>query len=149
MRNRRVEIYSISYLIIFQGNNYLARGLLRQFVKNKNGGWMKTLIFSSNKYFAGEIKDFLSLYNDSLFYAKTNREAIRLLNKEKFDYVIIDFVMYNEFKLIKYINENYKNIKIILTMNRDLQEIISTIKNGKYNVIVQPFRLSELKKKMD
>jgi DNA-binding response OmpR family regulator len=96
-----------------------------------------------------EIKDFLSLYNDSLFYAKTNREAIKLLNKIKFDYVIIDFAMYNEFKLIKYINDNHKNVKIILTMSRDLQEIISTIKNGKYHVIVQPFRLSELKKQLD
>jgi len=110
---------------------------------------MKTLIFSSNNYFTREIKEFLSLYNDSLFYAKTSREAIKLLNKEKFDYVIIDFVMYKEFKLIKYINENYKNIKIILTMNSDLQEIILTIKNGKYNLIFQPFRLSELKKQMD
>ena len=110
---------------------------------------MKTLIVSSNNYYMKEIKDFLSLYNDSLFYAKTSREAIKLLNRKKFDYIIIDFVMYKEFKLIKYINENYKNIKIILTMNNDLQEIISTIKNGKYNIIFQPFRLSELKKQMD
>ena len=110
---------------------------------------MKTIIFSANKYFTNEIKDFLSLYGNSFYYAKTNKEVIQLLNKLKIDFVIIDTAMYKEFKLIKYINENYKDIKIILTMSKELVDIVSTIKNGRYDLLSQPFRLSELRKEFE
>ncbi len=110
---------------------------------------MNTIIFSTNKYFTNEIKDFLSLYGDSFYYAKTNKEVIQLLNKLPIDFVIIDTAMYKEFKLIEYINENYKDTKIILTMSKELVDIVSTIKNGKYDLLSQPFRLSDLRKEFE
>ncbi len=110
---------------------------------------MKILLVSTSDYIANEIKDFLSLYNDTFYLARTNKQAINILNKAKVDYVLIDSIIQNEFKLIKYINENYSNVKVIITVQKELLETVYIIKHGKYDVLAQPFRLSDLKKQIE
>jgi DNA-binding NtrC family response regulator len=110
------------------------------------GGEMKTLIISTNNYFIDEIKDYFSLYNNSLLFAKNKREAFKILNKHTLDYVIVELSSLKELEIIKYINENYQLTNIILIIGKTFNKQISIIKNGNFNIIEQPFRLQEFKK---
>jgi len=106
---------------------------------------MEVLIVGTNKYLLKDINEFFSINDYNPHYATNSREAISILNKLPIDLVVFDFLQFEEFKLIKYINENHKDLQVIVTVNKKIKEILSIIKNSEYQMIQEPFRLNELK----
>ena len=106
---------------------------------------MEILIVGTSKYLLKDMIEFFSINDYNPHYATNSREAISILNKLPIDLVVFDFLQFEEFKLIKYINENHKDLQIIVTVNKKIKEIISIIKNSEYQMIQEPFRLNELK----
>ncbi len=106
---------------------------------------MEVLIVGTNKYLLKDINEFFSINDYNPHYATNSREAISILNKLPIDLVVFDFLQFDEFKLIKYINENYKDLQVIITVNKKIKETLSIIKNSEYQMIQEPFRLNELK----
>ena len=106
---------------------------------------MEVLIVGTSKYLLKDMIEFFSINDYNPHYATNSREAISILNKLPIDLVVFDFLQFEEFKLIKYINENHKDLQIIVTVNKKIKEIISIIKNSEYQMLQEPFRLNELK----
>jgi len=106
---------------------------------------MEVLVIGSNKYLLNDIMEFFIVNGYKTYYALNNRTAISILEKHSINLVIFDFFDFNDIKLIKYINVNHKNIEVIVSTNKRIKELLSTIKTSNYTMLQEPFRLDELK----
>ena len=102
-------------------------------------------MINDNKYIINEMKECFRNNNSEFYYADSTEYAIKLLSKYKMDKVIIDLNSISTAGLIKYINDNFKDIKVLLTAENQIEEAISVFKNGNYKLLSNPIKLQELK----
>lgn len=101
------------------------------------------LAIKNNKFQLNELNDFFN--DDILFAANSNKAAIEKLNQNEINLVVISINSNSDFGLIKYINDNFKSTKVVLSISREMQEAYSILTNGKFTAVEQPLKLKELK----
>ncbi|RLC51673.1 MAG: hypothetical protein DRZ79_02415 [Candidatus Cloacimonadota bacterium] len=106
---------------------------------------MNVLVLSSKKYFLDEIAEFFQSENIKLFSAETLEDAIAALFKNKIDIFLFQFDSLEEIELLRYINNYYRKIKVIILTNNFLHNAISILKNGDYFLMNNPFKIQDLK----
>ena len=107
---------------------------------------MNVLIVGTNKYFLKDLNEFFIVNDYIPSYADNSRKAIEILNNIKIDLVILEFSIFDDVKLVEYINSNYPETQVVLTTSKKINEMMKIIKNSKFKMLQQPFRFSELKK---
>ena len=106
---------------------------------------MNVLAINKNKFQINELKEFFTRMNSVLFTAKTFREAIKKINNHQIDTVIIDINSISDIGMVKYLNDNFSNIKVFLTVENNFEDAISVFKEGNYSILHNPMKLQELK----
>jgi len=105
---------------------------------------MNILIISKNNF---QIKELIDFYADNVVLsANSNKIAIQKLLENEVDLAIIVINSNLDLGIVKYINDNFKKIKMILSIEKEMQELFSVITNSSYITIENPLRLKELKK---
>ncbi len=107
---------------------------------------MNVLIVGMNEYFLKDLEEYFTINDDVPYYADNSRGAIQILSETKIDLVILEFCIFDEVKLVKYINDNYPETQVVLTTSKKINEMMKIIKNSEFRVLQHPFRFSELKK---
>jgi len=110
------------------------------------GTKMNVLIVGMNEYFLKDLEEYFTINDDVPYYADNSRGAIQILSETKIDLVILEFCIFDEVKLVKYINDNYPETQVVLTTSKKINEMMKIIKNSEFRVLQHPFRFSELKK---
>lgn len=95
-----------------------------------------------------EYREFALDMRARAFFASSAEEAIYILNRHKIDQVILILSSINEVGLIKYINDYFDDIRVIIVTTKDFNDIISIFNKGKYKVVNQPVKLTNLKKEL-
>lgn len=75
------------------------------------------------------------------------RDALKCLEQQEFDFVIIDMIMpeISGLEMISIINERYPRTLTILTTGLQAQEVINeALQQGAYNFVNKPFSLEEI-----
>ncbi len=113
---------------------------------------MKILIvddLSKNIQFVATI---LSSHN--LSFAKSGEKALELIQREKFDLILLDVIMggmdgYETCKELRKINAYEKVPVIFLSGNTDLDNINKGLRSGGQAYITKPFTANELESKVN
>ena len=109
---------------------------------------MKVLIVNDNRYSADELKDFAKKIKQNIRIVDSINEAIINLEETLFDVIVIEIKSFSDLGLLKYINNNFANIKILLYADNSLSEAISIIKDANFIKLNNLNNLIELKKEL-
>ncbi len=89
----------------------------------------------------------LTLEGFDVTTTKTGEEGLRLLDKEKFDLVLLDIRLpkMNGIEVLKNLRQKSSDIKVIMiTAYGDIKTAVESMKLGACDYITKPFKLSEL-----
>jgi DNA-binding NtrC family response regulator len=106
---------------------------------------MKILFLNTNNFVRNELQECISDIQGEAFFAVTPEEAIAILNTHSIDMFFLELKGISDTGLLKYVNENFKDVRIILTVEGEIEHAISTIKNGHFGVLQKPFTLKQLR----
>jgi DNA-binding NtrC family response regulator len=96
-----------------------------------------------------EIREFLTVPDGDVFFSKDTNEAIRILNEQTIGMVVLKINNLRDAAILRYINENYKDLEVLVMASREYDEIISAFSAGQFTLYSQPLKLSELKLNID
>jgi DNA-binding NtrC family response regulator len=71
-------------------------------------------------------------------------ESIRLLDVTGIDTVVLTLHKLGDAAILKYINQYYPDIKVLISASKEYDDIIHVFNKGHYSMLKQPFRLREL-----
>ena len=96
-----------------------------------------------------EIDDFLRMHNGQGFFARDTAQAINILNNYVICLAVLQINNLRDAAILKYINENYQGLEVLVMASQEYDDIISVFSKGKYKLFRQPWHLSELKENID
>ena len=91
-----------------------------------------------------EISEFIANRKSRSYFASTNEQVIRLLDDTNVDTVVIYMHSMNDAVILRYINRYYPETKVVVSANKDFDEVISIFRKGIYSRMPRPFKLDEL-----
>jgi len=89
----------------------------------------------------------LEMSGHKVAVSQSAKDAMRHLEKQEFDFVIIDMIMpeISGLEMIRIINDRYPRTLTILTTGLQTQDvIIEALRQGAYNFVNKPFSLEEI-----
>jgi DNA-binding NtrC family response regulator len=96
-----------------------------------------------------EIREFLTVPHGDIFFSKDTNEAIRILNEQKIGMVVLKITNMRDAAILKYINENYTDLEVLIMASKEYDEIISAFSTGHFKLYSQPLKLAELKNSIE
>ncbi|BAX78530.1 hypothetical protein [Labilibaculum antarcticum] len=110
---------------------------------------MNILFVKENRSLIDELKEYIQSLDARAYFADDPIEMEIILNRTKIDLVIIPLKALANLDMLKYINDNFKETKVVITVDR--LEKSSKLENRKalytnYELLQKQLRLFELKK---
>ncbi|PXX98873.1 hypothetical protein DF185_15980 [Marinifilum breve] len=114
-----------------------------------SGKTMNILFIKENRSLIGELKEYIHSLDAQAYFADDPLETEVILNHTSIDLVIIPLKALSNLEMLKYINDNFKKTKVVITVDREEQS--SKIGNRKtlytnYDLLQKQLRLFDLKK---
>lgn len=92
-----------------------------------------------------EISEFVSELESDNYFSNSTEESIRILNEHVIDRVILKVRRIKDIAILKYIQDYYNNIKVVIEASDEFDEVISVFKETSYSVLHEPYSLKDLK----
>ena len=110
---------------------------------------MNILFIKENRLLIDELKEYIQSLDAKAYFADDPNETEIILNKTTIDLVIIPLKALSNLDMLKYINDNFKETKVVITVDRE--EYTSKLDNRKalhtnYELLQKQLRIFELKK---
>jgi hypothetical protein len=110
---------------------------------------MNILFIKENRSLIGELKEYIHSLDAMAYFADDPVETESILSKISIDLVIIPLKALSNLDMLKYINDHFKNTKVVITVDRE--EHNEKPENRKtmytnYDLLQKQLRLFELKK---
>jgi DNA-binding NtrC family response regulator len=96
-----------------------------------------------------EIDEFLRNHEDVCFFSRNTNDTIQILNNHTIDLVVLIINHMRDAAVLKYINDNYKNLEVLLMASEEYDEIISLFSECQFKTFRLPLKLSDLRKNID
>jgi DNA-binding NtrC family response regulator len=96
-----------------------------------------------------EINEFLKLRDAKIYFSINTEETIHILNDKAIEMVVLKINNMKDAAILKYINDSYKELEVLVMASKEYDEIISVFNKGRFELFSQPLKLSELKKNID
>lgn len=109
---------------------------------------MNVLIQLMDRSTDRELKEFTEGKNDRVFITHSIEDSINILSHTEIHKAVISLKSLKDTAILKYINEYYTAIHVVVLANKAFDEIISIFSKSNYSVIHEPLKLSELKGKL-
>lgn len=106
---------------------------------------MNVLIQIKDNSFDREIREFTESPDDHLHISHSTEDSIQILSCNGIQKAVISLKNLQDTAILKFINDYYPEIEVVVIANKALDEIISIFKNSNYSILHEPMRLSELK----
>ena len=106
---------------------------------------MNILIQIKSSASFAEIKDYIDSAVNEVYLSQSTSESIVFLGNYHFDIIVVEIKGFNELGILKFINDFYPDIQVIVIANEKFSEIIEVFQQLKYLVIEEPKQLSDLK----
>ncbi|MBL4559976.1 MAG: hypothetical protein COC06_02095 [Bacteroidales bacterium] len=110
---------------------------------------MNILFIKENRSLIDELKEYIQSLDARAYFADDLIEMEIILNQTAIDLVIIPLKALSNLDMLKYINDSFKETKVVITVDRE--EPNSKLENRKalytnYELLQKQLRLFELKK---
>ena len=107
---------------------------------------MNILLINCNQFLQKELEEFMGRECSNIFSTASALKAINILDHNSIDMVLLRMNTISDVALLNYINNNYKKIKVLLSAERNLKDVISSIKDGNYTILHDQDNLAEINK---
>ncbi|MDM8158232.1 hypothetical protein QUH73_00255 [Labilibaculum sp. K2S] len=110
---------------------------------------MNILFVKENRSLIDELKEYIQSLDARAYFADDPVEMEIILNQTTIDLVILPLKALSNLDMLKYINDNFKETKVVITVDREDQN--SKLENRKalymnYELLQKQLRLFDLKK---
>ena len=106
---------------------------------------MNVLFQIKDDSFDREISEFTKDQGNTTFITHSSEESIHVLSSTEIQKAVVSLKIIQDTAILKYINDYYPHIEVVVIANKTLDDVISILKNTNYSVVHEPLRLSELK----
>jgi len=93
---------------------------------------------------AEEISEFLKKNTSAAVFASSNEHAIRILDDIPIDIMVVYMRSMNDAVILRYANRYYPEIRVVVSANKEFDELISIFHQGIFSRLPRPFKLDEL-----
>lgn len=109
---------------------------------------MNVLFFKTNMFIQDELREYIHDHDihGNVYFGETIEQAITMLHAHPIDIVIIEPKSMADIRLVKYTSEHFPNVRLILTVERNIEDVISTIRNSQFGILHKPFTLMDFRK---
>ena len=107
---------------------------------------MNILLINCNQFLQNELEEFIGKKCSNIFSTASALKSINILDHNSIDMVLLRMNAISDVALLNYINNNYKKIKVLLSAERNLEDVISSIKDGNYTILHDQDNLAEINK---
>lgn len=91
-----------------------------------------------------EIEEYLKGHSAAAYFALTNEQAIRTLDEIPIHKIVLNLRSLQDAVILRYVNMYHHNIQVVVSANREFDEVISIFNRTAYERLPRPFRLEEL-----
>jgi DNA-binding NtrC family response regulator len=92
-----------------------------------------------------EIGDYIRDMASASYFAQTHEQAIKILDDHRVESVVLNLRSMTDAVILRYINRYYPKIHVVVSANKEFEEIISVFKQQDYDRLPQPLKLEGLK----
>lgn len=92
-----------------------------------------------------EFNEFSHEIHANSFFSNSTEESISVLNRHTIDTVIIKIGKIEDVSVLKYINDYYKNIKVLISARKDFEEALTIFSQIHFEKVKSPMGLADLK----
>lgn len=105
---------------------------------------MNVLMVRPKPYEGPEMSEYFHSVKCKVFSTNCPREVCPMLNELSIDQVFFNMENLEEFTIIRYINEHFPQIRVVVILESSLNNAIENVRCGDYETIQRPFHLHEL-----
>ena len=105
---------------------------------------MTILLARSSPYEEDDLKEFLLSHECTVLVARELPTLYQLLSTEPVDAVLYNVVSMDDFIVIRYINDNFPLVKVVVSTDDGFSTAIENMRNGTFQTLKRPFRLNQL-----
>lgn len=102
------------------------------------------LFIGYESFLKDEIKEFITNYKGEVYFANSTEQSIHLLEKYSIDIVVLALHRVGDAAVLKYINQYFPNVKVLIKATDEFDSIIKILNKGTYSYLSNPFKLKEL-----
>lgn len=110
---------------------------------------MNILFIHHDPEIQSEIDEFLHSHKDVCYFSRNTNDTIRILNDHQIDLVVLIINHMRDAAVLKYINDNYKGLEVLLMASEEYDEIISLFSECQYKTFRLPLKLKDLRRNID
>lgn len=92
-----------------------------------------------------EIIEFTEGKGTNVYISHSTEDSITHLNNQQFEKAVVSLKSIQDAAILKYLNDYYPDIKVVVIANKAFDDILSIFQKGNYSVIHEPLQLTELK----
>ena len=92
-----------------------------------------------------EIRDFLTDREGVAYFSDAVEDTLQIMRSRDFDTVVLNIQRIEDAAILRYINMHYQKTHVLIMPGRQLQDAITALVDGQYEILHEPFRLEELK----
>ncbi len=90
------------------------------------------------------LNDLKSVTENNIFLTNSDSQAIKILNENEIEKIILELDNVSEISFLDYINEYFPEIPVIILTDNRNESILSVIRKSIFNIIEKPFDLERL-----
>jgi len=109
---------------------------------------MNILYINSDESIRSEFNEFAGEIDALNFYAGSTGESIIILNEHAIDIVVLKIGKLADASILKYIDDYYKHIKVMVCAREDFDEALTIFNQVHYQKLRNPMVLSDLKEQL-
>jgi hypothetical protein len=91
-----------------------------------------------------EIADFIHERDGDVFFSDSIEQSIHVLDEAPIDTVILTLHKLGDAAILKYINQYYPDVKVLISASKEYDDIIHVFNIGKFSLLREPLKLKEL-----
>ncbi|MBN3035303.1 MAG: hypothetical protein JW861_06930 [Bacteroidales bacterium] len=107
---------------------------------------MNILFISSSTDERNEYLEFTEQIEAVAFFSESIGESIMILNSEQIDLVVLRLSVIPQAGILKYINDYFPHIRVIVLTDQSLDDLLSVFRRGKFSVLREPLTFHDLKR---
>ncbi len=104
----------------------------------------QVLFIGFDDAYQSEIVEFLKERDGQAWFSDSTDRSIRMLEEQAMDTVVLNMRKLVDAAILKYLNQYYPDIKILISTSDEFENIINVLTHSSYHLLRQPFKLKEL-----
>jgi DNA-binding NtrC family response regulator len=92
-----------------------------------------------------EIGDYIRDIAAATYFAQNHEQAIQILDDHPVEIAVLNLRSMTDAVVLRYISRYYPEIHVVVSANKEFDEIISVFNQQNYSRLPQPLKLQELK----